>query len=139
MFDNIGSKMKTLAKTIFWIETVAFLILGLAISIADFALIGIAIIIVGPLVAWISSWFLYGFGEVIDYLKELVQIAKQNVSNTHQNISSNQHGQPKEFVQHIQTAPSSAPRGATSHAPEEENSQHYVTNSDIMNIPKRNK
>lgn len=68
MFDNIGSKIKGCAKAIFFIEAVSFVISGIA-TIAedeDMILVGLLLLIVGPFVSWVSSWLLYGFGELID-------------------------------------------------------------------------
>jgi len=35
------------------------------------ALIGVLLIVIGPFVAWVSTWLLYGFGEIIDKLTEI--------------------------------------------------------------------
>ena len=68
MYDNIGGKIKGLAIAIFIIETIAALITGIALiaSDEDMIPIGFLAIVVVPLVAWVSSWLLYGFGELID-------------------------------------------------------------------------
>ena len=70
MFDNIGGKIKGLAKAIFYVEAVAAFIAGIVIMSEgdEMILFGLLIWVVGPLVAWVSSWFLYGFGEIIDKL-----------------------------------------------------------------------
>ena len=74
MYDNIGRKIKDLAKAICLLEVFAAIIAGM-IVIGNFADardgtgmvgIGILIMVVGPLLAWISSWLLYGFGELIE-------------------------------------------------------------------------
>ena len=74
MYDNIGRKIKDLAKTICLLEAFAAIIAGM-IVIGTFADakdgtgmigIGILIMLVGSLLAWISSWLLYGFGELIE-------------------------------------------------------------------------
>ena len=78
MFDNIGEKIKKLAIVIFAIEGVAAFILGfcLIITVTKFAVLGFILMIIGPIVALISSWLLYGFGVLVekvcfisDYLK----------------------------------------------------------------------
>lgn len=68
MYDNIGKKIKGLAKAIFITEAIISIILGAALIIMDddLMLYGIISIFVGPLVAWVSSWLLYGYGELID-------------------------------------------------------------------------
>ena len=71
MFNNIGKKLKTLAVVIFVLDCLAALILAIVMFSEDAAVPGIIILLVLPLVAWISSWFLYGYGEIIDKLQEI--------------------------------------------------------------------
>ena len=68
MFDNIGGKIKGLAKAVFIVEAIAAVIAGIALIASDEDLIpiGLLVLFIGPIVAWVSSWLLYGFGEIID-------------------------------------------------------------------------
>ncbi len=77
MFRNIGRKIKTLALVLFWISLASGVIASLIGGIVCFidggvAMIfaGIGIIIFGAafsfLVSWIGSFFMYGFGQLID-------------------------------------------------------------------------
>ena len=68
MYDNIGGKIKSLAKVIFIVEAVLAVVAGIATMAVDDSMIatGFIILIVGPVVAGISSWLLYGFGELIE-------------------------------------------------------------------------
>ena len=69
MYNNIGSKIKGLAARVFAVEAIIAVITGFAILISsDFegALWAILTIIFGPIVAWISSWILYAFGEMVE-------------------------------------------------------------------------
>lgn len=68
MYDNIGGKIKGLAKAIFIVEAIAVVITGIALMAFDGDMIplGLLVMVVGPLVAWVSSWLLYGFGELVD-------------------------------------------------------------------------
>ena len=68
MYDNIGGKIKGLAKATFIVEAIAAVITGISLMVADddFLLIGFLVMVAGPIVAWISSWLIYGFGELID-------------------------------------------------------------------------
>ena len=70
MYEDIGGKMKGLASTVMIVESIAAVITGIAMIVVDEYLIlfGLLTIVLGPAVAWISSWLLYGFGEIIDYL-----------------------------------------------------------------------
>ena len=67
MYSNIGGKIKSLAKWTFIVEAIAAVIAGIAVIIdsEDF-LLAFALILLGPIVAWVSSWVLYGFGELVD-------------------------------------------------------------------------
>ncbi len=74
MFDNIGKKIKSLANILCWVGIVAYVFIAIVMfSIATAAydkelyiILGIIFLFVGPLMSWISSFFMYGFGELID-------------------------------------------------------------------------
>lgn len=70
MFDNIGGKIKGLAKVLFWLEAIAAVIVGIVL-VEDTDGLSLLFAIAGVLVAWISAWFLYGFGEIIDKLCDI--------------------------------------------------------------------
>lgn len=59
MFENIGKKIKDLVMTIFFIEAIIFLVVALFTKFILLPFIGIP-------VAWITSFVLYGYGELID-------------------------------------------------------------------------
>lgn len=75
MFDNIGEKIKGLATFLFGIECIACIITGFVMMVVStdgyygidwgYFGIGVAIAIGGSLIAWASSFFMYGFGELI--------------------------------------------------------------------------
>ena len=67
-YDNIGSKIKGWAIWIFLGEALAAVIAGIALIAedADMALVGFLLIFLGPIVAWVSSWLLYGYGQLIE-------------------------------------------------------------------------
>ncbi|MBQ7309265.1 MAG: hypothetical protein IJW87_03720 [Clostridia bacterium] len=73
MFDNIGSKIKNLTKICCWIMIVIGVAGGLVLLImgADWGDglmigLGLAAMIVLPLLAWIGSFLMYGFGELVE-------------------------------------------------------------------------
>ncbi len=73
MFDNIGSKIKNLTKICCWILIVIGVIGGLVLLImgADWGdtlmiVLGLAAMILLPFFAWVGSFLLYGFGELIE-------------------------------------------------------------------------
>lgn len=67
-YENIGDKIKGLAQMIFVIEAIAAFIAGIALIASDEDLIplGLLVIVIGPIIAWVSSWLLYGFGQLIE-------------------------------------------------------------------------
>ena len=70
MYNNIGGKIKGLAKGIFiGLAILGFLTAFVLISI-DEKMAGVALLCIPAylLFGWISSWFLYGYGEIIEKL-----------------------------------------------------------------------
>ena len=67
-YDNIGEKIKGWAKWIFAIEAIAAVISGFVLMAQDedMILIGLLVAVFGPIVAWVSSWLLYGYGQLIE-------------------------------------------------------------------------
>ena len=70
LFQDIGKKIKTLAIFSFMVTVILGFIGGiLCMQIDDdghYVLIGLLIMVLGFVVGWVSSMFLYGFGELID-------------------------------------------------------------------------
>ncbi len=90
MFKNIGMKIKGLAKFIFWVLTILSVIGGLIIIIQAFGssaansqdkivgiLIGVGVIIVGIIVAWLQNFLLYGFGELVDSNQRILRCLEE--------------------------------------------------------------
>lgn len=75
MFDNIGGKIKGLAKFVTWVGIITSVIAGIAMISSGggyyryenpMVLPGLAVIVFGSLGAWTGSFLLYGFGELIE-------------------------------------------------------------------------
>ena len=74
MFDNIGAKIKTLAKVVCWTGIVASVIWGISLITAGAAtrnggaivLSGLLVIVLGALASWVGSFLTYGFGEMVE-------------------------------------------------------------------------
>lgn len=68
LFGNVGGKIKTLVKVMFFLEVMGSFVGAIACfsSVEDGELLGLGIAVVGPLVAWISSLALYAFGELVE-------------------------------------------------------------------------
>ena len=79
LYENIGSKIKNWAKWIFVIEAIGAVITGVVLLFTDEDLIlyGLLALVCGPIVAYIGSWILYAFGE-------LVEKTADNENNTRQ-------------------------------------------------------
>ena len=80
MYGNIGGKIKGLAKAFFIVEAIVAVIAGIALMASDENLIffGVLSLILGPVVAWVSSWLLYGFGELIDNTRDIERNTRSN-------------------------------------------------------------
>lgn len=94
MYDNIGSKIKTLAKVVFVIMAILSVILGIVVAataVEDYneekAPLGLLIAGIGILLSWVGTFFLYGFGQLIENSDILVREAKKQ-SNGIQKIST---------------------------------------------------
>lgn len=73
MYENIGKKIKVLAQVVAWIGIIASVIAGICFIIVGgyygggaMILAGFAVMIVGAFFSWISAFFTYGFGELVD-------------------------------------------------------------------------
>ena len=87
MFKNPGKKLKTLAKVFFWISLICYILIGIAAMLAgvSFAessdipvpvvlIAGIFIIVMGILLAWLSSIALYAAGAAVDDIQTIKKI-----------------------------------------------------------------
>ena len=70
LYQNIGEKIKRWAIVIFIVEAIASVIGAIVIMVSaeDYwiLIVGLLALFLGPLVAWVSSWLVYGFGELLD-------------------------------------------------------------------------
>ncbi len=80
MFNNIGGKIKTSALILSWIGIIASIIIGFFLMATDEDLIlyGFIVAVLGTLVSWVSSFTLYGFGQLIENTDKLVELSKNN-------------------------------------------------------------
>ena len=91
MNKHVGRKIKVLASIIMWVQIIAFVIGGIALIISGEKLIrfnsdlsvlfGVGIGLgVGILVlfAWISSWMLYGYGQLIDSTQNIEEMLRNS-------------------------------------------------------------
>lgn len=87
MYDNIGKKIKGLAKWTAIVEMISCFIAGIVMIIEDddLILIALPIILFGPIIAWVSSWLIYGFGELIDKTCDIENHTRNIERNTRGN------------------------------------------------------
>ena len=79
MFGNIGGKIKSLAQVITWLGIIGSVIWGFVLMATDEDLIfaGLMIALLGSLISWVSSFVLYGFGQLIENTDKLVELSKK--------------------------------------------------------------
>ena len=65
MFTNIGHKIKILAQILCWGGII--ISVGIGISLFDVSeLTGCIVLLAGPCISWPSSFFMYGFGQLVE-------------------------------------------------------------------------
>lgn len=76
MYDNVGKKIMTLAKVLGWIFLIAGLIIteGFVSEKREFLIVIIPLI--SGILLFISSWFLYGFGKLVDDVSAMRNASK---------------------------------------------------------------
>lgn len=87
MYNNIGQKIKTLAKGICICIAVVWIIIGFSLILNRYSspfvrLMGLLIILIGPLFAWVNSFLLYGYGELIEQNAEIRKEIKRLTKNS---------------------------------------------------------
>ena len=78
MYKNIGEKIKRLAVTVFIIEAIGagltalgFIVSGIIYEEFYLAFVGFLVALLGIPTAYVSTWLLYGFGELISCAAEI--------------------------------------------------------------------
>lgn len=66
MYNNIGIKLKSLAKAIFMLGSIGSFILCVVFFTENAILIGLVSMLVGIFTSLVISLFVYGFGELVD-------------------------------------------------------------------------
>ena len=81
MFNNIGGKIKAVASICARVGIILSCLIGFIFLFFD-ALIGILIAGIGSLCSWISSFLLYGFGELIYTHHQILEILRTQEEDT---------------------------------------------------------
>lgn len=81
MFNNIGHKIKSFAEIICCLGIIAALLYGFSVFLDD-VLMGIIIMFLGSISAWVSALCIYGFGQLIENSDILIEkIEKLDIDN----------------------------------------------------------
>ena len=71
MFNNVGAKIKALAKIICWLGIIASVITAIVFIGEEEYLIALCTILGGILGSWLGSIGLYAFGELVENVAEI--------------------------------------------------------------------
>ena len=84
MFKNPGRKLKGIAKVVFALLVIVYVLLGVGLMLgvigdgslygAQLYIAGAAVILVGILIAWLSSIALYAVGSAVDDIQTIKKI-----------------------------------------------------------------
>lgn len=66
MFENPGTKIKKISTFLFWLSVIGTVILAFANMSSYDMLGGLALLIFGPIVCYISTLYLVAFGELVE-------------------------------------------------------------------------
>ena len=66
LYENVGGKIKRWAIWIFIVEAISAIVTGLSLIMNDDSAIGFLLLICGPIAAWVGSWLLYAFGQLVE-------------------------------------------------------------------------
>lgn len=86
LYNVIGKRIKRIAIITTMVFSVLSVIIGFIIGVNQGFEYGWAFVFLYPILTWISSFVLYGFGELIDKVTKI----EQALSNTNKNASENE-------------------------------------------------
>lgn len=102
MFEDIGAKIKIVSKVFCWVSIIVSVIAafvmfskaGESYSTEDFYIgMGCVFLIVFPLSSWLTSLFVYGFGELIEKTAEIAENTRNGGLKSGNNAGSSTDGQ----------------------------------------------
>lgn len=86
MFQNIGKKIKTMAKVICWVGIIGSVVGGVIMVLSGVGVLqfnaeagvaaimgGVLTVVLGSLFSWIGSFMLLGFGEIVEKVDEIAE------------------------------------------------------------------
>lgn len=89
MYNHIGKKIKNLTKFIVGGGILFSVIGGIVLYIylyngrytQDYAFVGLIVAVVGSLICWLSGFFIYGYGELIDQAQQINTVVSAGNQN----------------------------------------------------------
>lgn len=79
MFNNIGRKIKSLAKIMCWIGIIISVLAGIVMMTSDLGIVGgILTALLGSLVSWLSNFMMAGFGDLVENTAEIAAYIREN-------------------------------------------------------------
>ena len=124
LYENIGGKIKNWAKWIFIVEAIGAVMAGIALITTDDDLIlaGILTLFCGPIVAYVCSWILYAFGELVEDVHAIRN--KEGTAAEEKAKYEAKKSNPK--VYNTNLTPSSTPKSVTVNVPYEKWNKAYA-------------
>ncbi len=102
MYENIGGKIKIVAKVFCWIGIIVSIILAIILFISgakysseESYISAVIYLLLGPLLSWIGSFFMYGFGELLERVKNIDVLISSGVTGL-QGMTSSTAYNPKQ-------------------------------------------
>ncbi len=82
MFNNIGGKIKSVAKVLTGLGITVSVLVGIMVMTSDMLGVGLLTIVLGSLLSWLSSFTLYGFGQLIENTDTLVKLQAKKTDSS---------------------------------------------------------
>lgn len=92
MFENIGNKIKTLAKVLCWIGIIVSVVVAIVLFASDDDLVGIGFLVLigGSLISWIASFVLFGFGQLVENSDIIAEQSYRDNQKYHKIVKNNE-------------------------------------------------
>lgn len=86
MFKNIGKKIKVAAQVCTWIGIIGSALSGIVLLSLGIILAGCLLLLVAPVVSWLSMFMLYGLGQLVDNSDTIVKLLSTEEQKAAQQI-----------------------------------------------------
>ena len=98
LYYDVGGKIKCIAKVSFIVVTVLAILFGITIIAEDSDAVGTGLFTIFgvPVLALVSSWLLYGFGELIDTVNAIEVNTRDDSGKANKLVAKN----PDSIAQH---------------------------------------